>query len=119
MNVTEHLVKESDNIITMTLTEDDVAVTGSWTQIDVHMLDLRDASVLTITRTSEADGIGFSSGILTITPGDLTEDLSVLNANNLYRSYIQVTSSSALNGDYFGGSDTNDTKLYLYVTDPP
>jgi len=109
-NITEHFIKDSDNLITLTLTEDGSAITGSWTQVDVYI------GPVTISRTSEVGGITFSNGVLTIQPGNLTEDLTALTVG-LHRVYIVVISGSNINGVYFGADDSTDS-LYFQVSDP-
>lgn len=111
MNLTEHFIKGSDNAIKLTLTEDGSALSGSWARLEVWIGSLE------IQRTSESNGIAFSAGVLSITPADLTEDLSTLIAGRLYRMQVVVANAG---GDefVFGGNDSAN-KVYFEISDKP
>ena len=115
MNITEHLVQDSDNTITLTLTEAGSAIALSWTRLDIAF------GGVTITRTVNENGITFNSGVIDLTPGSLSTAEKVLVTAlvkpKLYRTYITVIADTEPSGVVFGASDS-DNKLYLYVTDP-
>ena len=120
-NVTEQFLKSRNNVITLTLTEDGAAISGSWTDLDIDIIDIKSQAVaLNISRTSDGDGVALntSTGVLTINEGLLTEDASVLKNNKLYRAVVTVKSSTNAQGAVFGGEDSTD-KLYFYVSAPP
>ena len=121
MNITEYLIKSSDNVITLVLEENDAAITGTWSTLRIHICDPRDleTAVVTITRTTNTGGVALSSGTLTIRPRSLTEDLSALVNGRLYRVFIKVADSTTnITGAYFGEGDSED-RLYFLVSDPP
>ena len=115
MNITEHLVADSDNTITLTLTEDDDPISVAWTQLDIVF------SSVTITRTANGDGVTFSAGVLNIIPGSLTTAekalITAVPKPQLYRAYITVTADTEPSGVVFGASDS-ENKLFIYATDP-
>ena len=120
-NITEHFIKGSDNVITLTLEEDDVAITGSWSALNIHFCNPADpeTAILTITRASSSNGIALSSGVLTIRPRALSETLTDLIAGRLYRIFVKVTDATTNTvGAYFGEEDSTE-RLYFLVTDPP
>ena len=112
-NVTERFIKGSDNVITLTLTENDAAIVVTWLQVDIYIGD-----GVVISRTTESGGVGFANGILTITPSGLTEDLSGLLVGKLYRVYIKVSDANSTDGSYFGADDSAN-KLFFEISDPP
>ena len=112
-NQTDYLVRDSDNQITLTLTEDGTAISNTPTQIEIDI-----GGVIQITRSPTGDGVAFSSGVLTITPSDLTEDLSSLQAGRLYRVKIVITDGSQPDGVVFGANDS-DAKQYFLISDRP
>lgn len=113
-NVTEHFIKGSDNQIKLILTEDGSAISGAWTRLEVWIGDLE------IERTTDENGIALntSTGELTITPADLTEDLSSLVVNRLYRVLIVLVDATNDDGALFGGNDSTD-RLYFLVSELP
>lgn len=119
-NLTKTFAKSSDNEIKVTLKEDGTGIAGAWDQVDIDLYDMRQGSVVSITRTTAENGVTLNTGtgLLTITPGDLVESLAALVAHNLYRVIIEVTTATEPNGVYFGDAGTLDSKLYFYVTDP-
>jgi len=111
----EYFIRGSDNQIKLTLTEDDLAIFGAWEAVDIYI------GSKSIHREVDEDGISLdtSTGILTITPGDLTvdeqADLATLIAGRLYRGRIIVTSTLNDDGAVFGGSGADP--LYFHVSD--
>ena len=116
-NLTEYFIKGSDNGVVVTLTEDSSAISTTATEINVVMYKAWSAQpALTITRTTfPENGVAFNSGVLTITPGDLTEDTSVLTDGHVYRVVITVESAGETNGVVYGGDDSSD-KLWFLVS---
>lgn len=111
-NETEYFVKDSDNAIVLTLTEASSPTALTWSSITFAF------GGITITRTpaTSGNGLTFSSGIATLTPAKLTEDLSNLT-NKLHRVYITIVATEAPNGAIWGDNDT-DTIVYFLVSDP-
>lgn len=98
----EHFIKGSDNQISLTLTEDGDAIAGQWTSLEIWIGDLQ------IQRAADGDGVALntSTGVLTITPADLSEDLSSLVVGETYRVQIVVTDAVNDDGALFGGNDS-------------
>lgn len=115
MNVTEHFIKGSDNVITLTLTEAGSALSGSWSSVDVDVCDILSGQlVLNIHRTSNTAGVGFTDGVLTIKPGQLSEDLNALLVGVLYRVFVTVTiASTQPEGVDFGRGDSANALYFL------
>lgn len=109
--VTEYFIKNSDNAITLTLTEDGNPAVISWTSLTVQI------GTVSITRAADGDGITFASGILTIIPGQLTEDLTDLRADDTLRVFVRVISAGAPTGVIFGADDS-DSVLQFAISDP-
>lgn len=116
-SLTETFIKGSDNAISLTLTEDEEAVEGAWDSISIH---IGDPSLVVITRTNDGDGVTFSvvTGVLTIKPGELTEDISALVNGRLYRVHIVVVSASNPDGVDFGADDSS-TRLHFLIDERP
>lgn len=108
----ERFLKGSDNKIVLTLTEDgqpvDIRIA---TQIDIDI-----GNFLKITRTTSENGVDFSTGDLIITPGDLTEDVSVV-PDQFIPTLITVYDIQNTNGAKFGGADS-DPRLMFSVRTP-
>ena len=115
MNITEHLVANSDNTITLGLTENSAPIATAWTLLQVAF-----GGVL-LSRTVNENGITFNAGTLDIIPGSFTTaekaDIDALVKPELYRAYVTVYADTEPSGVVFGASDS-ENKLYLYVTDP-
>lgn len=110
----EHFVKGSDNVITLTLQENGIPVSGAWTALDIYI----GSDGFNIHRTANGAGITFNSGVLQIRPSQLSEDMAPL-PNGTHRVYIKVKDAVTNTvGAYFGASDSPDP-LYFDVTDPP
>ena len=113
----EYLIRDSDNQIKLTLTEDDIAVAGPWDAIDI------DIGGIMINRTADGDGVTLdtSTGLLTITPADLTTDekaaLAELRGSRFYRGRIVLTSTLNDDGVVFGGPDADP--LFFHISDKP
>lgn len=109
--MTEDFIKGADNQIVLTLTEDDEAISVAWTRLDIWIGELQ------ITRLADGDGVALdpATGILTIRPGDLTEDLSSLVAGSLHRVQIVVTDAANDDGAVFGVSNP----LLFLIADKP
>lgn len=111
----EYFIRGSDNQIKLTLTEDDVAIFGAWTALDIHI------GSKSIHRDGDGDGVSLdtATGLLTISPGDLTveeqADIALLTANCMYRTRIVVTSTLNDDGAVFGGAGADP--LYFHVSD--
>lgn len=112
----QHFIRDSDNLIKLTLTEDDEAITGAWSELDIYIGNVH------IHRTADGDGVSLdtSTGLLTISPGDLTTDekaeLALLRRWS-YKTQIVVTSVLNDDGAVFGG-DGSET-LYFNISDKP
>lgn len=118
MNITEAFIKGSNNLITLTLTEDDVPISTDWTELAILIYNPHTGILVsTITRTSSSDGVIFSGGILTINPGLMTELLTELVAERLYRVKIRIKDAGHQVGVWFGDEDSKD-RLYFIVTAP-
>ena len=112
-DITEGFIPNSENTITLTITEAGLPVAVSWTQIDVTF------NGLTITRTNPGtDGITFVSGVLNIIPGSLTAqeklDIDAMPTPSLYRVFIRVYSLDEPAGVLYGATDS-DSKLYFWL----
>ena len=117
-DLTENFVKDSNNIISLTLTEDGTAISGAWTDLDIDFY--RNGTLaLNISRTADGTGVALntSTGILTINPAQLSETLTDLIAGVLYRIFITVKDSTNPEGAIFGAEDST-SRLYFLVTDP-
>lgn len=115
-NITEQLIKGSDNIITLTLTEDGTAISSTATQIDITFyIGYGLQPALTITRTPTGNGVSYSGGVLEITPSDLTEDLTLLSNGRIYRAIIKLTTVGEPDGVVFGGADS-DAQIYFHIS---
>lgn len=114
--VTDYFIRGSDNVISTTLTEDGTPIVVTWTEVTVGFETLRGGrSVLDITRSSETAGFTFQTGVLELTPADLTEDLSVLEDNNLYKIRITVKTAQEPSGVVYAGGDS-DNRLFYHVS---
>lgn len=114
-SATEVFIKGSDNQIVVQLTEDGVGISGAWTSLTVYIGD-----ALTITRSANGSGVDLDSatGDLTITPGQLTENLSALIEGQLYPVWVKVASSANPNGVDFGAGDST-SRLYFLIQERP
>ncbi len=116
MAVVEQFIRGSDNIVKLTLTEDGTAITGAWTGLSVYV------GGIAITRAADGNGVALSTstGILTISPGDLTApevaSLATLEANHLYPVQIVVTSSANDDGAVW---QPPDARILFHITDKP
>ena len=114
----EYFIRESDNQIKLTLTEDDIAISGAWSALDIFIAD-----VLYIHRTGDGDGISLDTGtgLLTITPGDLTTNekdaIALMAENHYYPVKIVVTSVLNDDGAVFGGAGAE--VLLFHISDKP
>jgi hypothetical protein len=113
----EHFIRDSDNQIKMTLTEDGTAISGSWDALDIWIGD-----DVNLHRENDGDGISLSSeGLLIITPADLQvaekEQIAALLKRTNYRVQIIVTSINNDDGAVFGG-DGSDRIVFL-ISDKP
>ena len=109
-DIVRNFIKGSDNVVQVTLTEDDAAITTTWTQLKIYV------GAVTITRTANGDGVSLTSGVLQITPAELSESLATLT-NDKHRVLIRLRDSGNPNGVYFAADDS-DEHLYFNVTDP-
>jgi hypothetical protein len=113
----EQFVRHSDNQIKITLTEDDEAVSGAWDSLDIWI------GSVNIHRDDSADGVTFSTstGLLTITPADLTsdeqDDLDALSAKRSYLVRIVVTTALNDDGAVWGG--VGSEKIIFTISDKP
>lgn len=110
-NITKRFVKDSDNEIKLRFTENGSAVSITWTEIQLQI------GSLVLTRTANERGIDFTSGILTVTPGSIDEDLSSLITGSLLRCYLTVKSAVFINGVIFGASDSENS-FHFVISDP-
>lgn len=113
----ERFIRNSDNQIKLTLTEDGQAIAGAWTGLEVHIGDV------VLSRAVDGDGITLSAvtGILTINPGDLTTDekaaVDGLTSGSYYPVRIVLTSSTQDDGVVFGGPGS--TLIRFHISDKP
>lgn len=113
----EYFIRDSDNQIKLTLTEDGAPITGAWTTLDIFV---RGTNV--IHRTADGDGVTFdtSTGLLTITPGDLTAGekavIALLEAR-MHPTQIVLTSTLNDDGAVFAGAGAEP--LYFHMSDKP
>jgi hypothetical protein len=113
----EHFIRDSDNQIKLTLTEDGSPISGAWTELDIWIGDVQ------IHRTSDGEGVSLSTttGLLTLTPADLAAGelaaIALLSVMSVQR--VQIVVKSALNDDgaVFGG--TSADSIYFKITDKP
>lgn len=105
--VLERFIKGSHNTIKITLSEDGAAIDASLTQITISFGDV------TITRTPTGSGVEFLSGVLTITPALLTEDLSSLESEQVHPVVIETQDSSNPNGVVWAGIDSGNELRFL------
>lgn len=116
--VVENFIRNSDNKIKLTLTEDGGAVSGAWDQLDIHI----GRSVL-ISRTANGNGVTLdeSTGLLTISPGDLLpgeiEALNALATTRAHRVQIVVTTTLNDDGAVFGGDGSD--RISFRISDKP
>ena len=117
-SITKAFIKGSDNQIVVTLTENGVGITGTWTSLAIFIG--YPTAIVTINRTSDQDGVALntSTGVLTITPGKLTENLAALLSGALHRVWVKVISTANPEGVDFGAKDS-DAKLYFEIQDRP
>lgn len=114
---TEHFVRNSDNQIKLTLTEDGIAITGAWTELDIFIAGVE------IHRDADADGVELntSTGLLTLTPGDMTTDekteLDALSTLCGHRVKIVVYSVINDDGAVFG-ADGSERIIFMMVDKP-
>lgn len=115
MKITEHWIKGSDNAIRILLYENDVLLSGAWTEVQVTIG--HPTAILTLTRSADGNGISFSSGTLQIIPAQLTPaeltSAAELAAGNLYRVLIRIKSTTNPNGVDFGFDDSDDQVYFL------
>ena len=110
--IKEYLIRNSDNAIKMTLTEDGVAISGTWTALDVWI------GTVNLHRTVNGSGLTLNSstGLLTLNPGDLlpqeVTDLGRLRVG-YYTVKIVVTSSINDDGAVFGATASDQIRFYI------
>ncbi len=110
----DRFIKGSDNDITLTLTEDGTAISNTPTDLTVDI-----GGLVSINRTTfPSNGIAFASGIVTITPGDLTEDLSALLDGTVHRVKVVFIDGSNPNGIVYGGNDSANLQYFEISTTP-
>lgn len=115
--VIESFIRHSDNQIKLTLTEDDEAVSGEWTQLDINI------NGALISRAANGNGVTLdaSSGLLTISPADLLSAekaaIDTLTTARIHRVQIVVTSSVNDDGAVFGGK--GEDQIYFRISDKP
>lgn len=115
---TEYLIRNSDNQIKLTLTEDGIPIAGAWTELDIYI-----DTVHVIHRTANGDGVSLdtATGLLIITPGDLTvsekADLALFQPYWSHQTQIVVTTTLNDDGAVFGGDGAEP--LVFYISDKP
>ncbi len=114
-NVTKAFVKDADNVVELDLTENGSPLTNTPTEIKLEI-----GSVITITRTPTGTGIAFDTGTgrLTVTPADLTEDLSGLVVGTLHKVRVLFTDSTNTNGVAYGAGDSAGRVFFKIETAP-
>lgn len=117
-DVVENFQVGSNNVVAFALTGADgnnIANLQNATRVDIHI-----GNSLVISRTTNnQDGVDYSqgNGKITINPGLLTEDLSVLKAKR-YEITVRVKDNDNAQGVIFGGKNAS-SKLYFDVSFPP
>ena len=112
----EQLIRNSDNLIKLTLKEDGVAISGAWDELDVWIGGVQ------IHRIVDGDGITLSdsTGLFTLSPGDLTAPEKAaldLLPTGRYRAQIIVTSALNDDGAVFGGEGSGG--IFFQISDKP
>lgn len=114
--IKEHFLRGSNNILVVNLLEDGSQYPNGYSNLYVKFL----GTTVTLTRTSNQNGITFIDGTLTINPADLLAqeitDLAALNSD-MYQVTIEIEDPINGAGVFFGEGDTSD-KLYFIVRDP-
>lgn len=117
--VTEQFVRNSDNQIKLTLTEDGSPIAGEWDALDIFIGD-----DIQIHRDADGNGVTLSTttGLLTINPGDLTTDekaaLDELRTAG-YRYRVRIVVFSAVNDDGAVFGNTSGESIYFVMSDNP
>ena len=112
---TEYFIRDSDNLIKLTLTEDGVPVSGAWSALDITV-----EGVPYIHRTADGNGVTLNtgSGLLTISPGDLTTSekaaFALLTTGRPYRVEIVVTTALNDDGAVFGAPGSEELRFLFY-----
>jgi hypothetical protein len=116
-SITETFIHDSDNLITLTLNENGVPISGAWDELAIY---IGRPAVVILTRTSSSNGISLSElgGVLAIRPAQITEDVSALVPGKLYPVHVQVKSTGNPDGADFGSNDS-DTRLFFLIRDRP
>lgn len=122
MALIERFVRDTDNQVSITLTESGTPISGAWTGLDIF-IGAGLSEQVTLTRSSDADGVTLATGgtgVLTINPGDLTAEektaVDALLLNHKYRVKIVVTTSTNDDGAVF---PDEDSRLYFLIHDKP
>lgn len=114
----EYLIRNSDNQIKLTLTEDDIAITGAWTSLDIFI-----DGTLVINRIGDGNGVTFdtTTGLLTLTPGDFTAPEKAILATFAAEEYhdTQIVVTTALNDDGAVFAGAGSDLLLFYISDKP
>lgn len=117
--VLEQFIRNSDNQIKLTLTEDEEAISGAWSELDIWIQDVH------IHRTADGDGVELntSTGVLILTPSDLLpaelDAVAELSTMRPHRVRIVVTSVLNDEGVVFGGGTGAAMNIYFHVSDKP
>lgn len=115
--IAEQFIRDSDNQIRLVLTENDDPLIGNWTALDIHF------GGVTLHRDVNGDGVTLDSatGLLTITPADLTvdeiADIDALTVDTSHRVQIVVTSVLNDDGVVFGGKGSDG--IFFFISDKP
>lgn len=116
MNLTEYLVKGSNNKINLNVLENGADPGVTPTQIDIVFFGPFSAVVVaTISRSPTGAGVTYSAGAIEIDPGLLTESLDELLDGRIYRVEINITTGADAQGVVFGGPDSG-ARLYFHVS---
>jgi len=105
-------MKGANNPVTLTLTQDFVAIGSSYTSLVVEI------GPVTLTRSANGNGVSLLSGVLTLNPGQINDDITNLIAGEVYRVVVRVVHSGAQQGQIYGGDDSEDVRVYLNVSEP-
>ena len=111
--LTDYFIRNSDNIITTTLIEAGAAIVVSPTEIVIDIDGL-----VTITRSPTGDGVSYADGIVTLVPGNLTEDLSALADGQTYKVRIIIKTVPQPLGIVFGDGDSANQLRFVVSTKP-
>lgn len=105
---TDLFFKGLDNPVSWALQNDGVTITNVATELRIYIGDPIVAPVIT-RATLPANGVSYASGVVTVVPADLTEDLSALIIGRSYPVRILMIDAGNPNGVLFGEAGQPNT----------